>query len=536
MADNPITVPLPQDLPTNWTYGQTIGATGTDVGLTQQHGYNYLGQQVNAAQQAAEELGEAFSGLPSLGPDGKIPTSQLPDLDFLPLSGGTVTGPITLPGDPTQHLQAAPKQYVDTVGTNAAALIRSYPIASGQTVTAGQVVDVTSDVPPTVGQYVPGSIQVQNVPVGSFITRTENGVPQYYLVVHQGLPSEMYDASCNGTWVLRLNIYENGAWDAGNSNVLPGADIFTTMAGMLTLFDAETQAAIKTIKIPYCVGGGQSTVKSGADGLECKIFPLGGYELGCTSDIRNTLPKDGSVLEFFSPSSDKNLNRVSGSSTGWWTRSPYTDRADYVYAVINTASGSLGGNSANTTNRSIRPSFVLDPTFEVDGYYEGIPKVITTSGTPSQAIALQGGSAGDTIPVIFSGVAQLSGVTQGQEITSPGVQGFGAMDGWLSVFPYWRPKSSASGSYTGTGSYGSSSPVVLAIPIDYKLIIVRGQVDVDPIGIFLSTGDGSLLQSNTGWGRLTASRSSNELSFYNTTGAVNQLNEIGENYIWSAFG
>ena len=63
MPNNPITVPLPQDLPTNWTYGQTIGAAGTDVGLTQQHGYNYLMQQVNAAQQAAKEVGAAFSGL-----------------------------------------------------------------------------------------------------------------------------------------------------------------------------------------------------------------------------------------------------------------------------------------------------------------------------------------------------------------------------------------------------------------------------------------------------------------------------------------
>lgn len=80
MADNPITTPLPADLPTDWVYGQTIGPNGTDVGLSQQHGYNYLMQQVNAAQQAAEEIGEAFSGLPSLGSDGKIPKSQIPDL------------------------------------------------------------------------------------------------------------------------------------------------------------------------------------------------------------------------------------------------------------------------------------------------------------------------------------------------------------------------------------------------------------------------------------------------------------------------
>lgn len=75
MADNPITVSLPQDLPQNWTYGQTIGPQGTDVGLTQQHGYNYLMQQVNAAQQAAKELGAAF---PNLYGEG----------DIVPVSGG----------------------------------------------------------------------------------------------------------------------------------------------------------------------------------------------------------------------------------------------------------------------------------------------------------------------------------------------------------------------------------------------------------------------------------------------------------------
>ena len=65
MADNPITTPLPADLPTDWIYGQTIGPQGTDVGLTQQHGYNYLMQQVNAAQQAATQIGEAFASIPN---------------------------------------------------------------------------------------------------------------------------------------------------------------------------------------------------------------------------------------------------------------------------------------------------------------------------------------------------------------------------------------------------------------------------------------------------------------------------------------
>ena len=77
MADNPIKTPLPADLPTDWTYGQTVAPAGSDAGLSQQHGYNYLMRQVNAAQQGVNKLGEALEDVPSLA-DGKVPVSQLP--------------------------------------------------------------------------------------------------------------------------------------------------------------------------------------------------------------------------------------------------------------------------------------------------------------------------------------------------------------------------------------------------------------------------------------------------------------------------
>lgn len=84
MADNPITVPLAADLPENWTYGQTVAPTGGEVGLSKQHGYNYLMEQANATQRAVKEIGEAFSGLASLGPDGKVPDEQLPAMNYDP--------------------------------------------------------------------------------------------------------------------------------------------------------------------------------------------------------------------------------------------------------------------------------------------------------------------------------------------------------------------------------------------------------------------------------------------------------------------
>lgn len=63
MADNPIKTPLPADLPENWLNTQTIAATGADVGLSKQHGYNYLMQQVNAAQKGVNLLGSSIAGL-----------------------------------------------------------------------------------------------------------------------------------------------------------------------------------------------------------------------------------------------------------------------------------------------------------------------------------------------------------------------------------------------------------------------------------------------------------------------------------------
>lgn len=73
MADDILkNIPLPADLPENWTSDQIVAPTGAEAGLDNQHGYNYLMKQVNNAQKAATALNE-----------GK-----------LSLSGGDMTGNI----------------------------------------------------------------------------------------------------------------------------------------------------------------------------------------------------------------------------------------------------------------------------------------------------------------------------------------------------------------------------------------------------------------------------------------------------------
>lgn len=57
MADDILkNIPLPADLPENWTSEQTVAPTGAEVGMDEQHGYNYLMRQVNNAQKALKAL------------------------------------------------------------------------------------------------------------------------------------------------------------------------------------------------------------------------------------------------------------------------------------------------------------------------------------------------------------------------------------------------------------------------------------------------------------------------------------------------
>jgi hypothetical protein len=80
MATRPVKQSLPADLPENWTDSQYVSPGGTEVGLTPQHGYNYLNRQVNAVQKAAQEIDAAFEDLAPLDPETKkIPKGYFPD-------------------------------------------------------------------------------------------------------------------------------------------------------------------------------------------------------------------------------------------------------------------------------------------------------------------------------------------------------------------------------------------------------------------------------------------------------------------------
>ena len=117
--------------------------------------------------------------------------------------------------------------------------------------------------------------------VGSIVKLNVNGSPRDFIVVHQGKPGSMYDESCNGTWLLMKDIYENRQWHSSNVNDYQNSTIHSYLnSTFLGLFDPEIQAVIKQVKIPYRKGSGTSkTVTSGANGLSAKIFLLSSTEV-----------------------------------------------------------------------------------------------------------------------------------------------------------------------------------------------------------------------------------------------------------------
>ena len=198
------------------------------------------------------------------------------------------------------------------------------------------------------------------LPVGSTIKLNVASTPWEFLVVHQGLPSDMYDASCDGTWMLMKDIYENRAWNSSDVNNYETSAIDTWLNGdFLGLLDSNIQGAIKQAKIPYRVN---KTIMSGTDGLPVKIFLLSVCEVGSAGT--NT-PKDGAKLDYFTASSGGDSKRIAylnGSATIWWLRSPNTGDSSKVWRV---GSDGRAGRYPASSLLGIRPAFILPSDFIV---------------------------------------------------------------------------------------------------------------------------------------------------------------------------
>ena len=224
--------------------------------------------------------------------------------------------------------------------------------------------------------------------VGSTVKLKVNGTAKEFIVVHQGKPSSLYDDSCNGTWLLMKDIYENRVWQSGNINKYESSDIHTYLNNtFLNLFDSNIKDAIKQVKIPYRKNGGSGgTDQSGANGLSAKIFLLSGYEVGWTTSDYSYFPVDGAKLSYFesgtgTSANNKRIANLNGSAAYWWLRSPYAYNTLSVWIVL--SNGNYNSYYASNSY-GIRPALVLPSTLLVsdDGTVSTNtpPTITSTSG------------------------------------------------------------------------------------------------------------------------------------------------------------
>lgn len=202
------------------------------------------------------------------------------------------------------------------------------------------------------------NVKLSTKAVGSIVKIKVNGAAKDFIIVHQGLPSSAYDASCNGVWVVMKDIYTTMKWDGSNNDYL-NSDMTAYLNGtFISLIDADIRNAIKQVKIPY-TNYSNNNVMSGSNGLSCKVFLLSGTEVGFSGvSYMNT---EGAKLSYFD-SASKRVAYNGSSAAGWWLRSPYTGSSDFVWDVRSDGSNGCWGFSGA---HGVRPAFVLPSTLVV---------------------------------------------------------------------------------------------------------------------------------------------------------------------------
>lgn len=230
--------------------------------------------------------------------------------------------------------------------------------------------------------------------VGSKVQLKLGGVKKNFIIVHKGKPSSLYDDSCNGVWLLQEDIQETRQWQSTNVNKLESSEIQAYLnSTYLALFDANIQAQIKQVKIPYRQNGGSGgTDRSGANGLSCKIFLLSAREVGFSDTY---IPNDGAKLAYFEAgtgisANNKRIAKLNGFATDWWLRSPGTGSTGDVWVVL---SDGWYNNYRADDAYGVRPALVLPTDLLVsDDGSVTTNTAPTTPGTINVPGTIQGGS------------------------------------------------------------------------------------------------------------------------------------------------
>lgn len=206
---------------------------------------------------------------------------------------------------------------------------------------------------------------ISNFAVGDIVKIKESGADVDYIIVHQGNPdTTLYDASCDGVWLLRKDCVTQKDWNAGGTTTYDTSAVNTYLNDTFyNLINASQRSIIKQVKIPYVTNtpdSGNPIIATGSSGFETYTFLLSAVETGGNSD---GMPNDGIKLNWFVSGSSGDAGRVV-SSGEWWTRSVYTYNARDPWKIDR--SGAFNRGSAVDASMGVRPAFIIPSNTLVD--------------------------------------------------------------------------------------------------------------------------------------------------------------------------
>lgn len=156
--------------------------------------------------------------------------------------------------------------------------------------------------------------------VGSTVKIAVGGTDYDWLVVHQGLPGSMYDASCNGTWLLMKDIYTKMKFDDSRSSLFVNSSLLQYLNTTFhDAIDANVRKLIKVATIPYIAKNNTDAASSG--NLRAWVFLLSMTEVGFVGPASSNMPIEGAKLRYFN--SRSKIAYFGEEAAAWWSRTPY---------------------------------------------------------------------------------------------------------------------------------------------------------------------------------------------------------------------
>lgn len=238
----------------------------------------------------------------------------------------------------------------------------------GKVVMSGIVPKQSTPVPPVKG------ISARDLAVGNSVFLNVNGVKTEFLVVNHGIPggSSLYDASCDGVWLLMKDIYEKRNWDSVKDGKYGTSYIHSYLnSTFLASLDAAVQETIKEVKIPWSywkdVEYTSETKYTGGDGLSAKVFLMSYREAGWKSTYNSGAGHDGAILSYFDGTAtgadSKRIAYLSGVATTYCLRTS-SDIASYGSTsrdniIVIDETGAASSYGIPTSQYGIRPMLIL---------------------------------------------------------------------------------------------------------------------------------------------------------------------------------